>query len=337
MNVLHLPYIVRNVANQGNTLGGDASKWQQLMDWAKAKSGGWRFSFIRTGSITYDEPGTCYTDFQFERNAEMSPEYMFTGGYWYFRPAWSATRQAEYVSEKIYGKNLLLPFVLDAENNDTKMANYYVEKQLKSFADRLYENTRKQCMIYTSQGWWTWPNIYAYDGCPDWAAAKDLWVANYTVYPKPAIPVTWASKGWKFWQYTDKGDGLKYGVPRDPGAPPPSVDLNWFNGTYLDLEHYVNEHNNGGIITPPPSHSPSPSPSAPPAPPQNGFTQMEVMVDNLNVRTGPGTNYPAVGGLHKDDIVEVHDVAGTSAWVQMEDGTWAASQYNNTKYMTPIT
>jgi uncharacterized protein YraI len=63
---------------------------------------------------------------------------------------------------------------------------------------------------------------------------------------------------------------------------------------------------------------------------------MIVTADVLNIRTGPGTNYPDVGDLHKGDIVEVRDVAGTSAWIQMKDGNWAASQYSSKKYLEPF-
>ena len=61
--------------------GIDVSKWQLVMDWMKAKSAGAQFSFIRAGSISIG--GTLYTDYQFERNAEIAPDFMPVGFYWY--------------------------------------------------------------------------------------------------------------------------------------------------------------------------------------------------------------------------------------------------------------
>jgi GH25 family lysozyme M1 (1,4-beta-N-acetylmuramidase) len=50
-----------------------------------------------------------------------------------------------------------------------------------------------------------------------------LWIANYGV-SKPMIPAPWKDGEWLLWQYTDKGDGLQYGVETL------NVDMNYFNG-----------------------------------------------------------------------------------------------------------
>ena len=343
MNRLFLPLVQKaHTLSGAKTLGGDVSKWQGLMDWNKALLGGWNFTFIRLGSIQKDD-GVCYTDYQYERNADIAPAFMYTGPYWYFRPAYSGIVQADYATEKLEGKHFSLPFVLDCENNDTKLPNYYVEKKILEFVDHLYDNTGKWLMIYTSKGWWSWPNIYAYDKRPEWASMLHLWVANYTPYPSPAMPATWLSAGWKFWQFTDEGDGLKYGVPQDTGAPRPTVDLDWFNGDKAELKFFVDQYNGGGNYSwsPSPSLEPTPSlaPTPSPEPPVSDYTQMRVVDldgDNLNVRTGPGTNYPIIDTLEEGEIVEVHDVAGQSAWVQIEEGRWAASQYQSKRYLEPI-
>ncbi|MCJ7520184.1 MAG: hypothetical protein MUO42_11020, partial [Anaerolineaceae bacterium] len=51
-------------------------------------------------------------------------------------------------------------------------------------------------------------------------------------------------KPWKFWQYTNQGDGLAY------GAESKAIDLNWFNGTLDDLKKLAS--GSGGTTPPPP-------------------------------------------------------------------------------------
>ena len=97
-------------------LGIDVSKWQLQMDWHKARSAGARFAFIRAGSIS-NLPGECYTDFQFERNAKIAPEYFPVGFYWYFRPQHDAIKQASYFCNLIRQKRYLLPPVIDLETD----------------------------------------------------------------------------------------------------------------------------------------------------------------------------------------------------------------------------
>jgi hypothetical protein len=56
-------------------------------------------------------------------------------------------------------------------------------------------------------------------------------VANYGV----TSPVIGEFPTWKFWQYTNQGVGKNYGV--DSAA----IDLDFFNGTQVDLLKYANQ------------------------------------------------------------------------------------------------
>lgn len=313
------------------TIGTDVSKWNGEMDWAVNYNAGGRFTWARLGSIS--SGGVLYLDYQWPRNSEIAPTYMFTGGYWYFRPRYDANKQADYVCEHIMGKNLQMPFALDCENNETGMETRYVEKQIEIFLNRYHHNTGKWPIIYTSKGFWSYPNIYAADGRPDWAAERDLWVANYTILANPALPVTWLTKSYSFWQWSADGNlkGEEFGGERPPGARPPSMDINRFPGTYTDLEYYIAEYNN----TPLPPTPPTEPPPDPPDPEPTGQTSMVVINDVLNVRSGPGINYPVKDRLKLGDVVEVHDVAGPSAWVQLENGLWVASDHYGKRYLKP--
>jgi len=242
------------------TYGSDVSKWNGIMNWAQNYAAGGRFTFMRLGSISPD--GVLYLDYQWERNSEIAPEYMFSGGYWFFRPEHSPIKQADFVAEHIAGKDLKLPFVLDCEVNTTHMSATYVEKNIKLFLERHHNNTGKWPMIYTSKGFWSYPNIYASANIPDWAAERDLWVANYTLASSPAMPVTWSAKGYKFWQYSADGNqvGPEWGGEWQAGAPKPSMDLNRFPGDYYALEQYVAEYNDGVVVPPIPQPPPDPEP-----------------------------------------------------------------------------
>jgi len=95
-------------------LGIDASKWQGEMNWSRARSAGARFAFIRAGAIS--TAGDCYTDYQFERNSQLAPEYLPVGFYWYFRPQFDPIKQASYFCSLIRSKPWKLPPVLDLED-----------------------------------------------------------------------------------------------------------------------------------------------------------------------------------------------------------------------------
>jgi GH25 family lysozyme M1 (1,4-beta-N-acetylmuramidase) len=84
--------------------------------------------------------------------------------------------------------------------------------------------------IYTSYGFWN--EVAANAPASVWGA-YDLWVANYKTLA-PTLPRAWTT--WKFWQWTEAGDGVKYGV--DPYSER-AVDLNYWNGTVEDLLKYA--------------------------------------------------------------------------------------------------
>ena len=54
-----------------------------------------------------------------------------------------------------------------------------------------------------------------------------LWIAHYTSAKKPTLPKPWVD--WLFWQHGVYPVGIKY------GAESKLLDLDWFNGSLLDL------------------------------------------------------------------------------------------------------
>lgn len=320
MNVLYLPYVVRDKANASKVRGVDVSKWQGEMNWNTTKNSDAEFAIIRAGSISsidYGDisTGQCYTDDQFERNSVLAQDAVDgVGYYWYIRPNFDTRMQADYFCNLVHDKFCNIALVMDCEENGG-LSPYYVEKRLVEFVDQVRINLGWRQMVYSNIGWWH-PNVVSSAGKPLWAAALDLWVANYTVLPSPLIPVTWST--YKFWQYTSKGDAKLYGATGSQ-----SIDLNWFNGNYFDFKIYL-----GDSVNIP---SPSPSPSEPST---DGKTVM-VAVRDVNIRSGPGVNYSVKGMLKAGDEVEVFDVSGSDAWVMHDIGKWSAAKYSSTVYLTP--
>jgi hypothetical protein len=76
---------------------------------------------------------------------------------------------------------------------------------------------------------------------------------------------------------------------------------------------------------------------SPPPEPTTDF-MMECIVDNLNIRTGPGTTYGVVGQFHRGDEAALMDIGGTNAWMQIKKGVyagkWCAVQ-TSMRYMNP--
>lgn len=77
-----------------------------------------------------------------------------------------------------------------------------------------------------------------------------------------------------------------------------------------------------------------PAPVPVPAPvPMPEALRARVLVDSLNVRSGPGTGYPAVGRLQAGSLVDITGLAGSDVWVEIEPGKWAAYRYGGKVYM----
>lgn len=200
-------------------------------------------------------------------------------------------------------------WVCDDEMAD-RQTNGVITNAIWHCSNALSDHAGRPVFEYTRMSWWnhfvnaapTWKQF------PLWAARhsdtmKEPWSSNDPAYLKPR---DWDD--WALWQYSETGDGHAHGLES------PHIDLN-----HAKNEIFAEE------IPPIPD---------PPTLPTN-YTAMTVKVDKLNTRAGPGKNYVVVGSLSRGDTVNVYDVAGTSAWIKMENGTWAAAQYGSRKYMEP--
>lgn len=144
---------------------------------------------------------------------------------------------------------------------------------------------------------------------PSWDELKNYYPADHR------SPVLWGGVSkWTIWQWS--GDVFML-----PGMKEP-VDLNFYNGTKEEFYQAIG-------FTP---KEETPEPEQPEPEPE---TMGLLMVNNstMNIRSGPGVNYPIVGMLPQGLTVEPLDVAGTNAWIKTSAG-WVCAQLGNTKYMT---
>lgn len=61
--------------------------------------------------------------------------------------------------------------------------------------------------------------------------------------------------------------------------------------------------------------------------------KMRVGVPVLNVRSGPGRQYADLGDLHGNQVVDVYNVAGAEAWVEIAPGKWACAYQGHEQYL----
>ena len=201
--------------------GIDVSHWQREIDWSEVKRSGVKFAFIKATEFP-DKRTSIFIDGEMRKNiAGASANGILWSAYHFFRTHIDPVIQAKVFCETV-GDFYSLPPVLDLEAAGSKgeRLNYKV----RQFLDEAERITNKRPIIYSSGGFWRSYLANEKRSHTDWARAYPLWIAQYTnLWPTPLYP--WA--GWEFWQYTDKG--------KIPGVIT-HVDLNWFNGSFEELE-----------------------------------------------------------------------------------------------------
>ncbi len=66
--------------------------------------------------------------------------------------------------------------------------------------------------------------------------------------------------------------------------------------------------------------------------PEVSVPKVTILVDGLNVRSGPGTNYSIVRKVNKGTQIHVLDIDGATLWAQIAPGEWVAVTLNNVMY-----
>lgn len=219
--------------------GIDVSVWQdnnstpQMVDFNKAKSAGASFAFMKAGQGLYLDP-------DFVMNWQNAGESGILRGVYHFldfshKPS-NKTANQWAIDQAVFFwgvvKNLQLDFLPVCDFEDMGgLPAATVRQAFKNFLESFFSLSGKRCIIYTRMSLWT-----VYGSSDQYWLQYQLWVAQYYYQTLPATPkLSPPFTNWVFWQYTDKGDGKKYGCESS------QVDLNYFNGTLAQLYDYANK------------------------------------------------------------------------------------------------
>jgi lysozyme len=204
-------------------LGTDISHWEddpntpKLIDFDKMKAAGTWFVIFKATQATF-------TDSVFKSSWSLPKGKLLRGAFCYLDYTKSGVEQAEYFCNAIKNDPPELPPIVDFEcrvsipkNPSGDLWNWlvYVEK-----------TTGHIPIIYSGPDYWK-----NYGSTNIGWKKYPLWIANYGVI-KPSIPLPWTD--WLFWQFTDRGNGNIY------GAESAGIDLDYFNGSYEQLQAICN-------------------------------------------------------------------------------------------------
>ncbi len=258
-------------------LGIDVSHWNLQLDWDLFARSGVRFVFIKATQGNYYTDPSCQKHLTGATVAGIIPAL-----YHWCDPLVPADLQADYFYRVVEVSNCRA-VALDIEQHwsdwkewPDKVTKHIPPKQISGIcceiAARLKQKLSIPLIIYTRT---SFLKEYA-PSSVDWIKEYPLWLAQYP-YLKGSIKTSWQDildrwqdlqlrknplrspdlppkcARWTFWQFS----GDKFILPGAKGF----LDLNWFNGTQVDLYAFFS-------FTPPP----------PPAPPSTPLT----VEDRLN-------------------------------------------------------
>lgn len=293
-----------------NLLGIDVSVWDddhstpQRVDFGKARAAGAGFVFIKASQSTW-------ADRDFLINWQNGKTAGIARGAYHFL-TWDTPvkDQARFFAGLLHDDAGELPPVVDFECREGAPNGAVACQMLYNFAAQFKLITGKTLMIYTSPSYWR-----EYGSQDYYWAQYPLWIAHYGV-SAPSVPTPW--KRWDFWQYTDRGDGLKFGCESK------MVDVNQFNG---DAEEFTARY---------PLAAVSPSvPSDPPAIPAPAAQR--VIVDGLRLRDEPSLAGNVQGLLSAGTALTVRgeraDATGGGTWLRVTLEGWVAGKWQGKDFV----
>lgn len=239
------------------TYGVDVSHWQadaagnSLIDWQAAYDAGIRFAFVKASDGLNAVRG-----YQSHMAGARKAGILTAPYHWlYFRDSLPAVAQARAFLTVIQESEFDLPPVIDYEDRASAIGATWCSAYLRGAAAYVENALDKIPIIYTSYGFWR-----EFGTKSEWVLRHPLWLAFYgteplqTTYP-PTIarrasadaytPAPWGQGNWRFWQFTEKGNGAKYG--HTLGGP---LDLDVFNGSEAELRRRFGLGDGGAVDVP---------------------------------------------------------------------------------------
>ncbi len=237
--------------------GIDISHWQGRVDWARVRTDGVTFAFMKATE------GTSYADPTLTTNwAGAEAAGIYRAAYHFARPstaAGSAQAQARFFVSRAgtFQDTGDLPPVLDLEATGG-LGSTALRAWVATWLSTVQRLTGRTPILYFSPYFWIdhLGNSTAFTRYP-------LWIAHYTT-GAPLVPGGWPT--WTFWQRTSSGRVAGIGGP---------VDLNRFNGSQAQLATLA--HTSGGSTAPPPGG---------PTVPAGAPTKLTIATDAARVSIG---------------------------------------------------
>ncbi len=336
--------------------GIDVSRYQGVVNWRAVADAGFKFAVVRATlwNVKLDE--TFETNWQGAR-----ANGLLVSAYNVIKPDVSAAAQIEYFAQALIGHKWNLPPVLDIERDDNQTPQQITQCVRESL--RLSEQRfGRKPIVYTAR--WFWNKFVLPSN--EWAQ-YDLWVASYGT-AEVILPDAWPT--WKIWQYSGNGhapgiagevdlnwfngsydDLLKYCQatisPVQGQRVKAKTTLNVRNGpgiNYVDIGDLAA----GAVVTIGKVDGTDVWVQIDPGKwialaykgdrnarteAGSGGLQVRVLVDSLNVRSGPGVEQTLVDQLKKDAVAPLRAVDGKDAWGEMESGKWIALAFKGEKYV----
>jgi lysozyme len=200
--------------------GIDAARFQDHIDWRRAKRAGVRFAFVKATE------GGDLLDVEFSTHLNGALRAgVPVGAYHFYYFCTPARVQARWFIRHVPKRSGMLPPVLDLEWNHHSPTCQHrpngaqVRKQAKIFLRILENHYGQRPIIYTTPGFDRDTGITRLKG-------YDFWLRSTAKTPAQVYP----GKSWRFWQYT--GTGL---IPGITGH----VDINVFNGSRADWRRWL--------------------------------------------------------------------------------------------------
>lgn len=305
-------------------LGADWSKWNdnnstpEMVNFEQALAEGIKYSLIKSSQKNWMDEDILMN----WKNAKSAG--MPRGAYHFMTFDYDPRKQAEFMwglLEKDPGE---LPPVCDFE--------YWLVNPPSNAADMLWNFVERMRVlsgiyptIYTGAFFWHSYGSQAYS----WTNFN-LWIAGYTsedyINQKVKDLTPWDT--WKIWQFSDNGDGIKY------GGESYKLDLNWAKKDFIS--QFINLDGNTPI--PEPEPTPDPDPTDPPE--DSAKIKFEVISDELNIRTEPKVSSATYTGkkLLKGSIVEFDEsYAPYENWIFDKNiNGWIAEKHAGKQYLKRI-
>jgi lysozyme len=208
--------------------GVDVSRWQGDIDWARLRSQGANFAFIKATD------GGDHLDPMFAKNWKAAADAgIKRGAYHFFYWCRTASSQADWFIRNVPKEPGALPPVIDVEWNHLssckrRPSRADVLEKMQVFMDRLERHYGQKPIIYVTPDFYDDNLKGAFNGYP-------FWLRSVAAHPSKRYP----GREWAFWQYS--GTGLSKGVKGE-------IDLNVFNGDVSAWHRWLGRNVQGTAV-----------------------------------------------------------------------------------------